>query len=77
MKEELERVNRVRDRCETHEIHTTWIIMSLLFLPQELQLSIFCAVHEWNDRAALCLALPPIGVQAIRTIETCPTIGIE
>ena len=41
----------------------------LLALPDELRLHIAGAVSEWQDRAALCLACPPLGVTAIRTIE--------
>ena len=37
-----------------------------LKLPQELQLAIFPFVDDWTDAANLCLALPRLGVLAIR-----------
>ena len=40
-----------------------------LALPDELRLHIAGMVSKWQDRAALCLACPPLGVTAIRTIE--------
>ena len=39
-----------------------------LSLPEELQLRIADEVTEWQARAALCLAIPPLGIEAIRTI---------
>ena len=40
----------------------------LLALPDELQRHIAGELSEWQDRAALCLACPPLGVAAIREI---------
>jgi ribosomal protein L35AE/L33A len=41
----------------------------LLALPNELRLQIARELSEWQDRAALCLACPPLGVAAIREID--------
>ena len=41
----------------------------LLALPNELRLQIAGELSEWQDRAALCLACPPLGVAAIREID--------
>ena len=40
----------------------------LLALPDELRVQIAGELSEWRDRAALCLACPPLGVASIREI---------
>ena len=36
----------------------------------ELQLFVVRAIEERMDRAALCLAVPPLGLAALRTLPT-------